>query len=298
VFPAMAWWQKPRSFRAAGRRPPSQSRPNTGLTAEVEEFLQEILLQEDDAGKEKRVNAEEQLQRNALQAALGPLHKTGRKLTDHTATGGLYLKYKACRTMDDIASKALTAENVDRMLAETNPGSPTVRTVLRVTDDLSLKEQTRSTDADDLAHQIIGTSSASYMDAALRVSELRDQARLTRTLKQEKADLNLSRVAYESMYGLKTRIEDAERSQARASRRASGLVYDANGRRSSRRSLQSADAEEELASTDEDELEDSFRKFDKWTTRHLRRRKKSRPRFTFPSSPRPVLDMSLVGLRA
>eukprot|EP00439_Symbiodinium_sp_Y106_P080284 s983_g19.t1 len=105
VFPAMAWWQKPRSFRAAGRRPPSQSRPNTGLTAEVEEFLQEILLQEDDAGKEKRVNAEEQLQRNALQAALGPLHKTGRKLTDHTATGGLYLKYKACRTMDDIASK-------------------------------------------------------------------------------------------------------------------------------------------------------------------------------------------------
>mmetsp|Transcript_70991 Transcript_70991/g.169383 ORF Transcript_70991/g.169383 Transcript_70991/m.169383 type:complete len:295 (-) Transcript_70991:277-1161(-) len=293
----MAWWQKPRSFRAAGRRPQSQSRPNTALTAEVEDFLQEI-LKEDDAGKANRVNAEEQLQRNALQVALGPLHKTGKKLTDHTATGGLYLKYRACRTTDDIASKALTAESVDRMLAETNPGSPSVRTVLRVTDDLSLKEQTRSTDTDDLAHQIIGTSSASYMDAVLRLGELRNQAAISRSVKQEKAELNLSRVAYESMYGLRTRVmEDDHRSQVRASRRASGLVYDANGRRSSRRSLQSADEEEELASTDEDELEDSFRKFDKWTTRHLRRRKKSRPRFTFPSSPRPVLDMSLVGLR-
>ncbi|CAE7856664.1 mhkC [Symbiodinium microadriaticum] len=101
----MAWWQKPRSFRAAGRRPQSQSRPNTALTAEVEDFLQEI-LKEDDAGKANRVNAEEQLQRNSLQVALGPLHKTGKKLTDHTATGGLYLKYRACRTTDDIASKA------------------------------------------------------------------------------------------------------------------------------------------------------------------------------------------------
>ncbi|CAE7426896.1 mhkC [Symbiodinium pilosum] len=201
--------------------------------------------------------------------------------------------------MDDRASKALGAESVDRMLAETNPGSPTVRTVLRLTDDLALIEQTRSTDGDDLAQKIIGTSSASFLGAVLRMNELREQARLTRIAKQEKADLNLSRVAYESMYGLKTRrVEADERrsSQVRSSRRLSGLAYDASGRRLSRRSLQSAEEEELLETDDEDELAESFRKFDKWTAKHLRRRIRRRPKFVAPISQRPVLDMSLVGL--
>ena len=44
-----------------------------------------------------------------------------------------------------------------RFEMETSHSCPTVRTVLRITDDLELSEQTRSTGSDDLVKQVVGT---------------------------------------------------------------------------------------------------------------------------------------------
>jgi len=77
--------------------------------------------------------------------------------------------------MDDPASKALGAENVDRLLAEICLSSPSVRTVLRITDDLELSEQTTSSGSDDLVKEIVGTASASFMTALARLAELREE---------------------------------------------------------------------------------------------------------------------------
>jgi len=90
--------------------------------------------------------------------------------------------------MDDPASKALGAENVDRLLAEICLSSPSVRTVLRITDDLELSEQTTSSGSDDLVKEIVGTASASFMTALARLAELREEVQEHREEKKKLLD--------------------------------------------------------------------------------------------------------------
>mmetsp|Transcript_30482 Transcript_30482/g.68458 ORF Transcript_30482/g.68458 Transcript_30482/m.68458 type:complete len:298 (-) Transcript_30482:382-1275(-) len=296
----MAHWLPHRGRRSC------RSRPTTGKTdGEMQDFLQNVHASAD-AGSERRTLLQDNFRRVELQVALGPLRKTGKMLTDHTAVGGLVLKLKACRNEADSAAKALAAENIARLKAETDPGWPTVRTVCRLTDHVSLTDQTRSSAGDDLDEQIIASSSASFMNAVMRLQDLREEARATRAHKQEKADNNLSKVAYESMYGLKKAkvaeevLDPTLKIQARrgsSARRRSSYALDRGARRASESmfsALGSPDDEEE--STEED-LEDSLKKFDKWVAKHLRKRRRQRGLFRAPTSPLPIVDMSLVGIR-
>eukprot|EP00434_Breviolum_minutum_P030290 symbB.v1.2.026792.t1/scaffold2527.1/size76866/6 len=98
-----------------------------GLTEQA--WLQQV-QREDGPARQQRALASDTLSRIALQEFLGTLNKTGKPLSEQTTSGGLYLKYKACRNMDDPASRALGAENVDRLLAETSCITPSVRTAL------------------------------------------------------------------------------------------------------------------------------------------------------------------------
>ncbi|CAJ1362123.1 unnamed protein product, partial [Effrenium voratum] len=190
-----------RSMRSM--RSMQDSRPSSSHTEAFMRHLDEEEKQ-GDGDREKRAFATDKLHQTNLEARLGTFGKTGKILGEHIAAGGKYMKYRACRQMDDKASKALGAENIARIQAETSASSPSVRDpVLRITDEVELADQTASGGTDDLVTEIVGTSSASYMTAFLRWSELREDVKAHHTVKQANAQLNLNKVANHALFGHK-----------------------------------------------------------------------------------------------
>eukprot|EP00435_Cladocopium_sp_Y103_P054373 s205_g17.t1 len=277
---------RPTSGRPTSGRPAS-GRPTSAALSETGAWLLSV-QREDGPARQQRAIASDTLSRTALEEFIGDLNKTGRPLREYTTRGGLYLKYKAARNMDDPASKALGAENVDRLLAETCWSSPSVRTVLRITDDLD--EQTTSSGSDDLVKEIVGTASASFMTALARLAELREEVQEHREEKKQQANANLSKVAYQALYGTKkTVMQEPEK-----------LEQVTHGRRSSMRrrsSVGSVPSQVSEVHFDEEQMfKDNTKRFDDWMWKHLKTERKLARKRQCPRLPPVRLDMRLLGL--
>ncbi|CAL1154808.1 unnamed protein product [Cladocopium goreaui] len=273
---------RPTSRPTSGR--PASGRPISAALSETGAWRLNV-QREDGPARQQRAIASDTLSRTALEEFIGDLNKTGRPLREYTTRGGLYLKYKAARNMDDPASKALGAENVDRLLAEICLSSPSVRTVLRITDDLELSEQTTSSGSDDLVKEIVGTASASFMTALARLAELREEVQEHREEKKKQANANLSKVAYQALYGMKKAVmQEPKLEQVTRARR----------RRSSVGSVPSEVSEVHF---DEEQMfKDSTKRFDDWMWNHLKTERKLARQRQCPRLPPVRLDMRLLGL--
>ncbi|CAK9089877.1 unnamed protein product [Durusdinium trenchii] len=240
--------------------------------------------------------------RATLQEWLGPLRKTGKQLGEHTATGGMYLKYKACRLMDNPSSKALNGENIDRIQLETAWSCPTVRTVLRITDDLHLDDQIRSSGSDDIVREIVGTASSSFMAAMAKIDELRDDVQVQRDERRVQAESNLSKVAYQSLYGLKQVQEPKQTvTHGRSRRRSSvGSALSSEVQLLPGTSLGRGMGPTVIRFTPdprEDQLRQKVQVFDRWMYGHLaEERNLSRQNENRRRLPPVRLDMRLLGL--
>ncbi|CAK9089972.1 unnamed protein product [Durusdinium trenchii] len=212
----------PQLFQGSRGSSRPNSRPNSSGLSEFEAYARHVQREDGKARKESAYEADT-ANRATLQEWHGPLRKTGKQLGEHTATGGMYLKYKACRLMDNPSSKALNGENIDRIQLETAWSCPTVRTVLRITDDLHLDDQIRSSGSDDIVREIVGTASSSFMAAMAKIDELRDDVQVQRDERRVQAESNLSKVAYQSLYGLKQVQEPKQTVTHGRSRRRSSV---------------------------------------------------------------------------
>ncbi|CAK9020084.1 unnamed protein product [Durusdinium trenchii] len=269
----------PQLFQGSRGSSRPNSRPNSSGLSEFEAYARHVQREDGKARKESAYEADT-ANRATLQEWLGPLRKTGKQLGEHTATGGMYLKYKACRLMDNPSSKALNGENIDRIQLETAWSCPTVRTVLRITDDLHLDDQIRSSGSDDIVREIVGTASSSFMAAMAKIDELRDDVQVQRDERRVQAESNLSKVAYQSLYGLK-QVQEPKQTVT-------------HGRSRRRSSVGSA-----LSSEDprEDQLRQKVQVFDRWMYGHLaEERNLSRQNENRRRLPPVRLDMRLLGL--
>jgi len=268
---------------------PTTGRPASGALSDTGAWLQQV-QREDGPARQQRALASDTLSRIALQEFLGTLNKTGKPLSEQTTSGGLYLKYKACRNMDDPASRALGAENVDRLLAETSCITPSVRTVLRITDDIELSEQTTSSGSTDLVKEIVGTASASFMTALARLNELREEVQIQRDEKRQQADASLTRVAYQALYGMKKSTVEEEPA-AKAAVQA--------GRRSSMRRSSAGSMLSQASAVHFDQeliLKENMKQFDQWMKKHLKNERDLLKQRQRPQLPPVRLDMRLLGL--
>lgn len=161
--------------------------------------------------------------------------------------------------------------------------------MLRITDDLELSEQTTSSGSDDLVKEIVGTASASFMTALARLAELREEVQEHREEKKQQADVNLSKVAYQALYGLKKAVmEEPELEQVTEGRRSSMR------RRSSVGSVPSQVSEVHF---DEEQMfKDSTKRFDDWMWNHLKTERKMARQRQCPRLPPVRLNMRLLGL--
>lgn len=269
----------PQLFQGSRGSSRPNSRPNSSGLSEFEAYARHVQREDGKARKESAYEADT-ANRATLQEWHGPLRKTGKQLGEHTATGGMYLKYKACRLMDNPSSKALNGENIDRIQLETAWSCPTVRTVLRITDDLHLDDQIRSSGSDDIVREIVGTASSSFMAAMAKIDELRDDVQVQRDERRVQAESNLSKVAYQSLYGLK-QVQEPKQTVT-------------HGRSRRRSSVGSA-----LSSEDprEDQLRQKVQVFDRWMYGHLaEERNLSRQNENRRRLPPVRLDMRLLGL--
>eukprot|EP00440_Ansanella_granifera_P061551 gb/GFBE01066731.1/.p1 GENE.gb/GFBE01066731.1/~~gb/GFBE01066731.1/.p1 ORF type:complete len:352 (+),score=64.39 gb/GFBE01066731.1/:1-1056(+) len=189
---------------------PRQSTHGSGFTFD-EDMLQQLAAEEHKS-KWESANRQSTLWGTALQDKIGSFDKPelseqSKLAADPRRAKGKYASFRDARMTKDPLAKAMKAEKIERIQAEMQFNTPTVRTVLRIGDDVKMDDLVKNKDDGSAAGKAL-TANPAILTMMLQLDSLRGQVADKAEERKENAGTNLIKATTGALFGIKKVVSD------------------------------------------------------------------------------------------